>query len=78
MSLNSLKIVKKSPITEYTIMGREFDNFLVDYWDPIDLMDHSLGMEIDLCWYQKGTNNKWTYDLMDHLMVDLETIIAIA
>ena len=26
----------------------------------------------------KGTNNKWTYDLTDHLIVDLETIIALA
>ena len=27
----------------------------------------------------KGTNNKyWTYDLTDHLMVHLETIIALA
>lgn len=34
--------------------------------------------EIGLCWYQKGANNKWTYDLTDHLMVDLETIIALA
>ena len=35
-------------------------------------------MEIGLNWYQKGTNNKWIYDLSDHLMVDLETIIALA
>ena len=27
---------------------------------------------------KKGTNNKWTYDLTNHLMVDLETIIALA
>ena len=27
---------------------------------------------------KKGTNNKCTYDLIDHLMVDLETIIALA
>ena len=35
-------------------------------------------MEIGLCWYQKGTNNKWTYDLMDHLVVDLYTLIVVA
>jgi hypothetical protein len=36
-------------------------------------------MDIDLCWYQKETKNKWTYDLTDHLKVDLETIyIALA
>ena len=35
-------------------------------------------MDIGLYWYQKGTINKWTYDLTNHLMVDLETIIALA
>ena len=30
-----------------------------------------------LCWYHRGTNNKWTYDLMNHLMVDLETIVGL-
>ena len=27
---------------------------------------------------KKVTNDKWTYDLTDHLMVDLETIIVLA
>ena len=35
-------------------------------------------MEISLCWYQEGTNNKWTYNLLDHLMVNLQTIILLA
>jgi hypothetical protein len=35
-------------------------------------------MESGLCWYKKGTNNKWTYDLTNNLMVDLETIITLA
>ena len=35
-------------------------------------------MEIGLCWYKRGTNNKWTYNLTSHLMLDLETIIALA
>ena len=54
------------------------ENLVIVGWsrDPIDLMDHPSNMEIGLCWYKKETNNKWTYDLMDHLMVDLETIIA--
>jgi hypothetical protein len=34
-------------------------------------------MEIGLCWYKKGTNNKWTYDLTEHLMLDLETIMTL-
>ena len=34
-------------------------------------------MEISLYWYQKGTINKSTYNLTDHLMVDLETIITL-
>ena len=35
-------------------------------------------MEIGLYWYVKGTNNKWTYDFTNHVMVDVETIIALA
>ena len=35
-------------------------------------------MHVGVCWYQKGTNNKWTYDLTDHLMVEQETMIALA
>jgi hypothetical protein len=35
-------------------------------------------MKIGLCWYQKETHNKWTYDLTDHLKVYLERIIALA
>ena len=29
-----------------------------EYRDPIDLIDCPSNMEIFLCWYQKGTNNK--------------------
>ena len=35
-------------------------------------------MEIGLCWHQKGTNNKLTYKFTGYLMIDLETIIALA
>ena len=41
-------------------------------------MDHSSNMKVGLSWYKKGTNNKWTYDLTNHLIIDLETIIALA
>jgi hypothetical protein len=54
-----------------------FINRWVEYRDPVDLMDHPSNMEIGLSWFQKGTNNKWTHDLMDHLMANLETKIAI-
>ena len=50
----------------------------MEYRDPIDLMDHLLNMEIGSCWYLKETNSKWSYDLTYHLIVDLETIIALA
>ena len=33
---------------------------------------------IGLCWYKKGTSNKWTYDYINHLIKNLETLIAIA
>ena len=35
-------------------------------------------MEIRLCWYQNKNGSMWTYDLTNHLMVELETIIALA
>ena len=35
-------------------------------------------MEITLSWFQIVTNNKWTYDLMDYLMANSETIITLA
>ena len=57
-------------------MRRKFDNRWVEYRDAIDLMDCPSNINIGLCWYKKGTNNKWTYDLMDNLMVDLETYIV--
>ena len=41
-------------------------------------MDFPSNMEVGLCWPKKATNDKWTYDLTDHLMVDLETIIVLA
>ena len=53
-------------------------NHRVEYRDPIDFVDHPSNMKIGLSWFQKGTNNKWTYNLMDHLMADLEAITAIA
>jgi hypothetical protein len=57
-------------------MHRKIGNRGVEYRD--DFMDRSSNMEIGLCRYKKGNNNKWTYDHADHLMVDLETIIALA
>jgi hypothetical protein len=41
-------------------------------------MNHSTNKESGLCWYQHGTNKKWTNNLTDHLMVALETLIALA
>ena len=59
-------------------MHRRFSNSWVEYKNPIDL-NHGCpsNMEIALCWYQKGTKNKWTCYLINHLMIDLETIIAL-
>ena len=38
----------------------------------INLMDRPPIMWVGLRWYQKGSNNKWTYDHTDHLTIDLE------
>jgi hypothetical protein len=35
-------------------------------------------MEIRFCWYQDKNVSVWTYDLRDHLMVELDAIIALA
>ena len=35
-------------------------------------------MEIRLCRYQNKNGSMWTYDLTNHLMVKLETVIALA
>jgi len=41
-------------------------------------LDFIVFFYIGLCWYQKGTDNKWTYvDRTDRLVVDLEPIIAL-
>ena len=59
-------------------MWRKFGDCWVEYRYPMVLMDRPPNMEIGLCRYQKGANNKWTNDFTDHFMVDLETIIALA
>jgi hypothetical protein len=38
---------------------------------------YSIRFYIGLCWYQKGTNSKWGYNHIDHLMVDLEITVAV-
>ena len=48
------------------------------YRQPIDLLDRHSNMEIGLFWYQNKNGPKWVYDLRDHLIVELETIIALA
>ena len=35
-------------------------------------------MEVGLCWYQNKNGSMWTYDLTYHMMLELETIIALA
>ena len=56
---------------------RKFGNCWVEYRDLIDLMDCPSNIEIGLCWYQKGTNNNWSYDLTDRLMIDLEIMTTL-
>ena len=59
-------------------MCTKVGNQWMEYKDPIDLMHQPSNMESGLCWHEKGTNNKWTYNDIDHLMRSLETMIAIA
>ena len=46
--------------------------------DPIDLLDHHQKWKIQLCWYEKEPTMSRLYNLTDHLMVILTTIIALA
>ena len=55
-------------------MHVKFDNYRVENWDPIGVINYLSNIKIALYWHQKGT--KRTYDLTDHMMVDLETILA--
>jgi hypothetical protein len=59
-------------------MHNFFGNRWVEYKDQIDLMDCLSNMKIGLCWYFFKNQHEWTYDLMDHLIVNLEIIIALA
>ena len=59
-------------------MRSKFDNLWVECRNPIDLMDHPSNMQIGLCCYQKGPNDKRTCDHIDHLMVDLGITSALA
>ena len=63
--------------TQFYRMHRKFGYCWAECRDPINLMDRPSNMQIGLRWYQKGTNNKRTYNYVDHLMVFLKTIIVL-
>ena len=42
----------------------------------IDLWDSLCNMEIGLCWYQNENGLVWTHNLSNHLIIELEIIIA--
>jgi hypothetical protein len=73
-----LALIKVWYVRRIYRMHIKYGNRWMEYGDSIRLMDRPSTMEISLSWYKKGTNNKWTYDFTYHLMIDLETIIAIA
>jgi hypothetical protein len=41
-------------------------------------LDCPNSVEVGLCWYQKSAWLKWSYDLTDHIMVELDAVIALA
>lgn len=53
-------------------MCRKFGNHWLEYG-----MDRPSNMENGLCQYQEGTT-KWIYNVIENLMVDLETLIVLA
>ena len=50
----------------------------IEYQQPIDLLDQSSNMKIGLCWYQNENGSMRAYNLTNHLMVELKSIIAFA
>ena len=58
-------------------MCNEIGNRWFECWQPIGLLDQPSNMEIGLCWYENKNGSMSTYDLTDHIMVELETIIAL-
>ena len=59
-------------------MRRKFVNKWDEYREPIDLLDRPSHVEVGLCWCQKDHGSLWTSDLTYHVMVYLQTIIALA
>ena len=56
---------------------RKIGNRWIENQQPIDLLDQPSNLDIGFCWYQNRNESMWTYDLTDHLMIELETIIAL-
>jgi hypothetical protein len=48
-------------------------NGLIEYRQPINVLDWPSNIETGLCWYQNNNEPMWTYDLTSYLMVGLET-----
>ena len=59
-------------------MRNVFGDRWVEYLRSIDLMARPLYMEMGLCWYQYSNESKWTYDLINHIMMNIDAIIALA
>ena len=74
------KKLVKTLTTKSWYLGRVYrmhckvGNTWIDYQQPIDLLDWLSNMEQGLSWYQNKIGSMWTYDLIDHLMVGLESI----
>ena len=59
-------------------MRRKIINRWVEYRNPVDLLDRPNNVEVGLYWYQKSAELKWSYDLTNHTMVELDTVIVLA
>jgi hypothetical protein len=42
------------------------------------VFDRPNNAEVGLCWYQKFAGLKWSYDLTNYIMVELNSVIALA
>jgi hypothetical protein len=52
-------------------MHHKIGNKWIEYRQPIDLLDRPSNMKKELCWHQNNNGLMWTYDFMDHLMIEI-------
>lgn len=48
----------------------------IEYRNPIDLLDRPSNLEVGFNWYQQVHGKEYSYNLIDHNMVNVKIIIV--